>query len=112
MAHSIYYARSTLSEGKRLTNSISLKWQKPNAGWQKLNTNGASLLQDGGMGFIIRNHLGDCQAEGQQYIQGKSDDHAIKIGLKVAISRKITHLTLESDSSSIVDLLNKDKTVP
>lgn len=64
------------------------------------------------MGFIIRNHLGDCQAEGQQYIQGKSDDHAIKIGLKVAISRKITHLTLESDSSSIVDLLNKDKTVP
>lgn len=59
-------------------------------------------MQDGGIGYIIRDHEGNFCAAGQNFIDNKSDLQcqalAIKLGLQTAITKKITHLQLETDS--------------
>lgn len=68
------------------------------------NKDGASLSQDGGIGFVIGR---------QQYFQGQTTVHcetlAVRFGLQSSISRNITNLSIETDSSTIVDMLIEDR---
>ncbi|KAK9983039.1 hypothetical protein SO802_032564 [Lithocarpus litseifolius] len=103
-----------VSKAKQVTSRvvIPIKWYKPNLGWHKLNTDGASLGNPGkaGGGGLIRN-------SDEVWIKGYSRSigyttsvmailWALRDGLYLAIQLGIRNLEVELDAKVIVEMLN------
>ncbi|KAK4252647.1 hypothetical protein QN277_014392 [Acacia crassicarpa] len=86
-------------------------WEKPPHGWLKLNVDGASTIQSSkaGCGGVIRDCLGnwvvgfaksigDCNAS-------NAEEWAIVEGLQLAWDLGFKKIILESDASSVVNVL-------
>ncbi|KAI3473497.1 hypothetical protein Pfo_031457, partial [Paulownia fortunei] len=97
--------------------TIHVHWAKPQSGWFKLNTDGASRGTEGnaGAGGIIRDHLGDHILAFQDFIGPASsifsELYALNRGLQLALIRGITHLWIEIDALArlqqlLVDIKN------
>ncbi|XP_077216388.1 uncharacterized protein LOC143850967 isoform X2 [Tasmannia lanceolata] len=90
-------------------NSISAptsKWEKPESGTIKLNTDGAP----GRIGGLLRDSSGKVTSFFSMKTEFKDSDlfemQAIKVGLLQATREKIQRLWVESDHESSVDLIN------
>nr|POF05708.1 putative ribonuclease h protein [Quercus suber] len=90
---------------------ILIKWNKPNVGWHKLKTDGASMgnLGKAGGGGVIRDHRGS-------WVQGFArkigittsviaEFWALGDGLTMAAQLGITLLEIEMDAKILVDLV-------
>jgi hypothetical protein len=55
-----WYNAQSAGKKEQVSKCITLKWTKPNAGWFKLNVDGARNLHSGriGAGGIIRDYTG------------------------------------------------------
>ncbi|KAI3446364.1 hypothetical protein Pfo_003029 [Paulownia fortunei] len=91
--------------------TIQVHWAKPQSGWFKLNTDGASRRTEGtaGAGGIIRDHLGDPILAFQDFIGPASsifsELYALNRGLQLALIRGITHLWIEIDALAVIHIL-------
>ncbi|KAI3461929.1 hypothetical protein Pfo_018592 [Paulownia fortunei] len=80
--------------------TIQVHWAKPQSGWFKLNTDGASRGTEGtaGAGGIIRDHLGDPILAFQDFIGPASS-------IFQTLIRGITHLWIEIDALAVIHIL-------
>ncbi|KAI3473655.1 hypothetical protein Pfo_031429 [Paulownia fortunei] len=91
--------------------TIQVHWAKPQSGWFKLNTDGASRGTEGttGAGGIIRDHLGDHILAFQDFIRPASsifsELYTLNRGLQLALIRGITHLWIEIDALVVIHIL-------
>ncbi|KAK9990873.1 hypothetical protein SO802_025858 [Lithocarpus litseifolius] len=95
---------------------IPVCWYKPQEGWFKLNSDGASLGNPGkaGRGGIIRDSCGRWIKGFMRYIDISTsiiaEFWALRDGLTLASQLGITHLAVELDAKVVVDLILPRKT--
>lgn len=94
--------------------TVPIKWQKPDLGWIKLNTNGAacSSLGSVGGGGLLRNSEGDWVG-GFARSLGKcssliSELWALNDGLVLAKQLGVLSILVEVNAEMVVDLLNNN----
>ncbi|KAH0649792.1 hypothetical protein KY284_029704 [Solanum tuberosum] len=91
-------------------------WSKPNYGEYKLNVDSCSKGNPGSAsgGGILRNHMGHMIMAFTIYFGHSSNNlaeaRAIKIGLKWCIDHCFNVLTIESDSLTVINIINKATT--
>lgn len=91
-------------------------WSKPNYGEYKLKVDGCSNGNPGsaGGGGILRNHMGHMIMAFTAYFGHSSNNlaeaRAIKIGLKWCIDHDFNVLTIESESLTVINMINKATT--
>lgn len=96
---------------------IEEKWQKPNRGWMKLNTDASIKTNTGcGMGGILRDHWGNmknCVVKFDRFITDidVGEATACLLGIKQARSDGYSHLEIEVDSQIIAGLIYREEIV-
>ncbi|KAK6138093.1 hypothetical protein DH2020_028157 [Rehmannia glutinosa] len=86
-------------------------WSKPDFGWVKVNTNGASRGNPGpaGCGGVLRDSSGSIIAGFSKFINHSSNVHAelmsILFGLELAMELDLPKIWIESDSLVSIQLL-------
>ena len=94
---------------------VPVAWQKPPAGWMKLNTDGSALGNPGraGGGGVIRDHLGNwIKGFGHALRTTNSfmaELWALRDGLIMAKELGIPNLIVELDALSVINILSSDK---
>ncbi|KAK4385617.1 putative ribonuclease H protein [Sesamum angolense] len=103
----------------KISSRISIvKWIKPDRGWFKLNTNGASKGNPGvaGAGGIIRNHLGQTVLAFQKHLGLTSNTapelKAIYRGVKLCIDNNIRKIWVEIDANVALKLISSSSQGP
>lgn len=95
-----------------MSNYLWVKWVKPPQGQVKLNTDGSCLLQEGGLGYVLRDHDGSCKLAGQEYVANKTPAQcealAMQAGLQATIMGGFSTIQVETDSLLLHDILTKD----
>ncbi|OIT27443.1 putative ribonuclease h protein, partial [Nicotiana attenuata] len=95
----------------RCTHQIMLKWEPPQEGCFKLNTDGAAKGKNGigGAGGILRNHNGSWMLGYMENIPYTStlgaEFRALLRGLQLAEQNKFLPLQIDTDSSEIIGML-------
>ena len=89
-----------------------IKWERPESGWLKLNTDGSfdDLLGNAGGGGLIRDEQGQWVAGFTRKI-GKinsfmAEAWALRDGLVLCNQMKVSKVIVESDAKAVVDALN------
>ena len=89
-----------------------IKWERPESGWLKLNTDGSfdDLLGNAGGGGLIRDEQGQWVAGFTRKI-GKTNSFMVKAwalrdGLVLCNQMKVSKVIVESDAKAVVDALN------
>lgn len=92
---------------------VQERWKAPDAGWIKINVDGAfdSISNEGGLGIIIRDHLGAVLLSAWFFISAGSDAEemealACKEGLCLAAEWCNQRAILSTDCSTIAEILN------
>ncbi|KAL0349756.1 UNVERIFIED_CONTAM: putative ribonuclease H protein [Sesamum radiatum] len=103
----------------KISSRISIvKWIKPDRGWFKLNTDGASKGNPGiaGAGGIIRNHLGQTVLAFQEHLGLTSNTaaelKAIYRGVKLCIDSNIRKIWVETDANVALKLISSPSLGP
>ncbi|KAK4385662.1 putative ribonuclease H protein [Sesamum angolense] len=104
---------------QKISSRISIvKWIKPDRGWFKLNTDGASKGNPGivGAGGIIRNHLGQTVLAFQEHLGLTSNTtaelKAIYRGIKLCIDSNIRKIWVETDANVALKLISSPSQGP
>ncbi|KAH0650294.1 hypothetical protein KY284_030206 [Solanum tuberosum] len=93
-------------------------WEKPQLGWLKCNTDGASRgnPRESSYSFCLRDNHGDLiYAEAQKIGQStcmQAEIMAILKALTYCANNDITNVVVESDSLSLTRMINKDWKIP
>ena len=89
-----------------------IRWEKPDIGWVKLNTNGSfsDLLNAAGYGGLIRDDQGNWIGGFSRHI-GNTDSFLAKIwalrdGLQLCHHMNLQSVIVELDASTVIDALN------
>lgn len=97
--------------------AIKVTWEKPEKGWTKLNYDGSCMCKTGksSIGGIFRDHnaeflLGYAESIGQSN-STVAELAALVRGLEIVQENGWTHIWLEGDSKSLVDIIAKRKEV-
>jgi len=90
----------------------SSKWQKPEAGWIKINVDGAfdGCFVEGGIGIVIRDDMMAIKLTAWKYIDKAGDAEEVKAlacaeGLKLALDWCSARAVLASDCATLVAVL-------
>ncbi|KAL0283502.1 UNVERIFIED_CONTAM: putative ribonuclease H protein [Sesamum radiatum] len=100
--------RKTMTSGQKAT---TVHWRKPQEGWYKLNTDGASKGNPGisGAGGILRDQLGKVIFAFQEPLgiatNTQAELSAIHRG-QICISRGIRKVWIETDATAIIKLIS------
>ncbi|KAL2237402.1 UNVERIFIED_CONTAM: putative ribonuclease H protein, partial [Sesamum indicum] len=90
-------------------------WRKPQEGWYKLNTNGASKGNPGisSAGGILRAHLGQVIFAFQEPLgitsNTQAELRAIHRGLKICIEKGFHNIWIETDAMVIIKLISSPR---
>ncbi|KAF9623783.1 hypothetical protein IFM89_005290 [Coptis chinensis] len=91
-------------------------WEKPKVGWTKLNTDGSIDLKNARLGGLLRDHLG-CPT--RAFVSKVPRDGIFSLelwavwrGLKLALGQGVKTIWVESDSKSVVQVINKNGSYP
>ncbi|XP_010254588.1 PREDICTED: uncharacterized protein LOC104595530 isoform X2 [Nelumbo nucifera] len=88
------------------------RWEKPMLGWTKLNTDGSIDPQNSGLGGLLRDHMGNpiCAFVTKAPRDGifSLELWAVWRGLVLALGQGIKDIWVESDSMSVVKVINKE----
>ncbi|KAF6149149.1 hypothetical protein GIB67_026005 [Kingdonia uniflora] len=91
-------------------------WDKPDAGWTKLNTDGSLDLENARLGGLLRDYMGNpiCAFVSNTTRDGifSLELWAIWRGLVLAQGHGIKAVWVESDSESVVKVINKEISYP
>ena len=89
-----------------------IRWEKPDIGWVKLNTNGSfsDLLNAAGYGGLIRDDQGNWIGGFSRHI-GNTDSFlaeiwALRDGLQLCHHMNLQFVIVELDASTVIDALN------
>ena len=91
---------------------LSIRWERPNRGWHKLNTDGSSLGNPGlaSGGGILRNEVGGWIRAFIRKIgittSFVAELWAIRDGLSMCVDMQIPALEVELDAKVVADLMN------
>lgn len=92
--------------------AINVTWQRPAIGWTKLNYDGSCKCRTGkcSIGGVFRDEnaaflLGYAQCIGQSNSSSVAEAAALARGLEIALENGWSHLWLEGDSKSLVELI-------
>ncbi|KAJ1389357.1 Ribonuclease H domain [Sesbania bispinosa] len=105
---SAYSHLAAISKEKSMNHDIYIKWIPPPQNWFKINLDGAvsHLNKLAGCVGVLRDYLGNFQWAFSAFLVDCSimfaKLHAILLGIKLAINRKLTKVVFESDSSSAI----------
>lgn len=95
---------------RRESSSSTVIWTPPPAGVVAVNVDAALFpsIRRMGMGFVARNHLGECMFAGSEQLQGFSEPElaealAIRRALEVCRSEGCSSIVLASDCLSMVN---------
>ncbi|KAL0430779.1 UNVERIFIED_CONTAM: putative ribonuclease H protein [Sesamum radiatum] len=92
--------------------AITVHWRKPQEGWYKLNTDGASKGNPGisGAGGILRDQLGKVIFVFQEPLGNATNTQAklsaIHRGLQICASRGLRKIWIETDATAIIKLIS------
>ncbi|XP_077228447.1 uncharacterized protein LOC143861406 [Tasmannia lanceolata] len=93
-------------------------WVKPSDPWVKINTDSSLLNGRGGLGGVIRNHMGHRLKWFSATVCAKKDPinllelQAILMGIQLAAKHKFKNVWIESDSSLAVNIINNNAQCP
>ncbi|KAL0286428.1 UNVERIFIED_CONTAM: putative ribonuclease H protein, partial [Sesamum radiatum] len=94
---------------------ITVHWRKPQEGWYKLNTDGASKGNPGisGAGGILRNHLGRVMFAFLEPLGINTNTHAelsaIHRGLQLCRDKGFRKIWIETDAKAIITLISSPR---
>lgn len=115
LAAEYFYCVGKLLRSKQYS-AIPVRWHKPDEGWFKLNSDGASIgnLGSAGGGELIHDHNGNW-VKGYMRNIGVATSiiaefWALRDGFRLASQMGITHLIVELDAKVIVDLILSSNT--
>lgn len=90
--------------------SISLSWKKPPFPFFKLNCDGSAKDKLLGAGGLIREHNGNWVKRFSTFLGSghilKAELWSIQNGLQLAIDLNISHIIIETNSKTVVNLIN------
>ncbi|WOK98349.1 hypothetical protein Cni_G07060 [Canna indica] len=103
-------------KGNSISKSILVKWNPPPFGFYKINCDASFIVDDGGLGVVVRSDNGYYSFVLSCYEIGNSALHleamAIKKCLTFALEQNFPYFHIETDSKIMVDVLNKKMEVP
>ena len=97
--------------------SKRIKWEKPPAGWKKLNTDGSVLgsMERAGCGGVVRDEHGSRVVGFTRHVGATNsftaDLWGLRDGFVLCSSLNISYLTIEIDAKVIVDVLQNSEYV-
>lgn len=116
LTHTNYYAKSIISEGIQMINSLRLQWQRSLEGWVIFNTNNSSSLQYEGHGFVLCNHVRVYFRDRQIYVLNKIDIQlealSIVADLLFALDLGLGCFQIETDFSILYDVFVRVRDLP
>lgn len=99
-----------MEEGHSLTKAV-VKWQPPEQGWVKINTDGAVNEADrrGGVGVVARNSAGEVIAGRCARYDGVTDPESVELlacrdAMLLAKEKKLQQVVIETDCQNIQTL--------
>ena len=111
----MFYVASPHNQVRKISKRI--RWEKPLAGWKKLNTDGSVLrrMEWAGCGVVVRDEHGSWVAGFTRHV-GATNSFAAELwglrdGLVLCSSLNISCLTIEIDAKVIVDVLQNSNYV-
>ncbi|WOL05684.1 hypothetical protein Cni_G14413 [Canna indica] len=116
LAFSHNYYEQMLPEGNIICNPQLIKWVPPSQGTLKINCDASFLNFAGGIIFILRDGEGCCLTVASTFLEGNSvltlEAYDVRDALKFAIVQDLPHFVIESDSRTLINVLNKTTDVP
>ena len=115
LATEYFYCVGKLLRSKQYS-AIPVRWHKPDEGWFKLNSNGASIGNLGSArgGELIHDHSGNWVKDYMRNIgvatSIMAEFWALRDGFRLASQMGITHLIVELDAKVIVNLILSSNT--
>lgn len=98
------------------TKSAAGKWQPPQQGWVKLNTDAATARKSNAIAVVARDHKGDVLKIWARIIPPcsptQAEASAIYWATQLAKAEKWTHIIIEGDDKSCFDSLNSLSITP